>query len=65
MLEVKPTNRPEEVANRSSGTGISTDSISFNAGFLHAFLDQRFKGGHATRYTAGYSVIKKTRESEE
>jgi hypothetical protein len=62
---VKPTNGPEEIADRSSDTGIFTDNIRSNAGFLHTFLDQRLKDGHPARYPASYGIIKITREAEQ
>jgi hypothetical protein len=65
IAQLKPMNRPEEIANRFSGTGIFMYDIRFNTGFLHTFFDQNFKNGHATRYTASYGIINITRETEE
>jgi hypothetical protein len=62
---VEPTNRPEEIADRSSGTSIFTDDIGSDIGFLHTFLNQRLKDGHATGYTASHGIIKITREAEQ
>lgn len=64
-MEVKPENRPEEITDGSSGTGIFTDDIRFNAGLLHTFLNHRLKDGYPAGYAAGYAVIKITRKAEE
>ena len=64
-IKMELTNRPEEVADRSSGTSMFMDDISSDIGFLHTFLHQRLKDGHATGYTASYGIIKITRETEQ
>ena len=70
-IEVELTNRPEEVADRSSGTGIFTDDKLITGPMLASsevppyIPDQRLKDGHATGYTDSYGINKIAREAEQ